>query len=195
MLTGTCDACRETMSFDDGQAGITVRCKQCGQGWVHVALAQGIAESASAIKEGRTTSLPDTAMTADLPMTVDVADVTFRLVAGTCPRCGSPSFTKLKAKRGTTLTYDRECSMCGTRCMTIPAQESSIVQIAFQLSGVAVILGGVLAALIQLALTAGPARLGGGSFRLYGVLFSVMAGSRMFLLPQQMRELREKRLK
>src|SRR5262249_8253341 len=43
--------------------------------------------------------------------------------------------------------------------------------------------------------TAGPAGLGGGSFRLYGVIFSVMAGISMLGTPRQTQELREKRLK
>ena len=128
-------------------------------------------------------------------MTVDSPDVAHRLVAGACPRCGSPSFKQLKANRGTALTADRECKGCGTHYMTIPAPFSSTLRTAVQFSGVAVILGGVLAALIQLGLTAGPAGLGGGSFRLYGVIFSVMAGISMLRMPQQTQELREKRLK
>jgi hypothetical protein len=79
--------------------------------------------------------------------------------------------------------------------MTIPAPFSSTLRTAVQFSGVAVILGGVLAALIQLGSTAGPAGLGGGSFRLYGVIFSVMAGISMLRMPQQTQEVRDKRLK
>jgi len=155
----------------------------------------GIAESAFAVTEQGPTSLPDTAMTAHLPRTVCAPDAAHRLVAGACPRCGSTAFKQLKAKRGTTLTNDRECKDCGTHYMTIPAPVSSAVRTAMQFSGVMVILGGILAALLQLALTSGSAGVGGGSFRLYGVIFSVMAGMSLLRMPQQTQELREKRLK
>ncbi len=35
-LTGACDACHEPASFENHLAGMTVRCKRCGQGWVRV---------------------------------------------------------------------------------------------------------------------------------------------------------------
>ena len=134
-------------------------------------------------------------MTTHLPMAVDAPDLAHRLVAGACPRCRSLSFTQLKAKRGTTLTTDRECKGCGTHYMTIPAPMSSTLRTGLQFSAVALILGGVLTGLIQLASTEGSARIGGGSFRLYGVLFSVMAGLSLLRMPQQTQEVREKRLK
>src|SRR5262249_19889928 len=49
--------------------------------------------------------------------------------------------------------------------------------------------------LLQLASTSGPAGMGSGSFRLYGVMFSVMAGISLLGMPQQTQELRKKRLK
>jgi hypothetical protein len=132
------------------------------------------------------------------------------VVVGTCPRCGSTAFTKLRAKRKTADTNDRECKDCGTRYTTIPAPLSSTVQTAMYASGVALIGAGVQLAVLWLAAMQGPGRMSGATYPLYGVFFSVMAcatyplygvffsvmaGIRVLRMPQQAQQFREKRLK
>jgi uncharacterized membrane protein HdeD (DUF308 family) len=92
-------------------------------------------------------------------------------------------------ERGAVLTSDRQCKACGTRYLTVPAPISGAVQAAMYVSGVVLILGGVLAAVLQLA----------ASFPLYRVflcvIFSVPMGVKELGLPAQIQQEREKRLK
>jgi hypothetical protein len=194
MLTATCDVCQQTMSLEDNQAGITVQCKECGRGWVRVAPVEGIAESASAISEREPTSQPETVMSAHRPMTLEAPDVALRLVAGACPRCGSSSFTKLKPKGRTTPAYDRECKECGIRYMTVPAPISRVVQAAMSMSGVLLILGGVVAVVVWLVAAPVPGGGGLGFSRLYGVIISVALGFKMLRIRQQAAQARDQRL-
>jgi hypothetical protein len=109
-----------------------------------------------------------------------------------CPCCGSTAFTRVKPVKGTALTADRQCKACGTRYLTIRAPVSGAMQAAMYSSGVVLILGGVLAAVLQLAAIQGP----GGPrlpFQLYGIIFSFMLAFRLFRQPHQVQEQREMR--
>ncbi len=59
-----------------------------------------------------------------------------RPTAGTCPWCGSAAFTRVKEKRKTAPTGDRERKECGIRHTTIPAALSSAVRAAIWATGV-----------------------------------------------------------
>jgi hypothetical protein len=61
-------------------------------------------------------------------------------------------------------------------------------------SGLVLILGGILAALIQFSAMPGPGEIGFVRYPLYGLFFSVIIGVFFLRLPQQGREFREKRL-
>ena len=194
MLTGVCDACHETMSFGDYLAGMNMRCKRCGQGWVRVPQTSGVTTSASDFAERGPTTPSDTATTDQRPMPARAPYMEER-PAGTCPRCGSASFTRLKMKQGTGLTNDRECKECGTPYPTIAAPMSSTVQTAMYVSGVVFLLGGVLMGLVWLAAMQGAMRGGSPSVSPLGVFFSLLMGANLLRMPQQMQQRREKRLK
>jgi hypothetical protein len=115
-----------------------------------------------------------------------------RPAAEGCPRCGSTAFTRVKPAKGTVLTADRQCQACGTHYLTIPAPMSEAERAAVYTSGVVLILGGVLAAVLQLAAMQGPG-LPRPTFQLYGVIFSFIVGAGMFRLPHELQEQREKR--
>ena len=53
MLTGTCDACYQTTTFEEHLAGRAVGCKQCGQGWVRFPACTGITASVPGFAENR----------------------------------------------------------------------------------------------------------------------------------------------
>ena len=72
MPSGACDACHETLCFDDHVAGMTVRCKQCGQGWVRIPPTAGITAAVPGFAEKGSTSPPDTAVTDQRPMTISL---------------------------------------------------------------------------------------------------------------------------
>lgn len=186
MLTSTCDSCHETMSFEDQLAGMTVRCKQCGEGWVHVPRTS-VNASVSGFTDKGSTSPRDLAVTDQRPMTVSAPLWDHPPAAGTCPQCGSSSFTRVNRN-------DRECKECGIHYTTIPAPMSSSVAVAMYASGVLLLLGGVMAVFIRLAQAHGPGVSGAG-FSWYGILFSVMMAFGVMRMPQQTQQLREKRLK
>jgi hypothetical protein len=214
MLTGACDTCHETMSFEDHLAGMNIRCKQCGQGWVRVPTTAGVAASVPAFADKAPTIPPDTAVT-DQPQPAvsrlaeeegpaippDTAVTDQRLMtrrapllydpptAAACPRCGSTAF-RLKVERGTAVTNDRECKECGERYATIPAPMSGAVKTGMYVSGVVLILGGVLAVWLV--------GMQGGCLsapELCGVIWQVMIGVSLLRGPERTQQLREKRLK
>jgi hypothetical protein len=194
MLTGACDACQETATFEDHLAGTTVRCDRCGRGWVRVPPVAGITASVPNFAEKGSTRPPDTAITDRRLVIKGEPLANHRPVAGACPRCGSASFKRVKAERGTALKNDRECKECGTPYTTIPAPMSSTVRAAMYASGALLILGGAVAVLVRLAEVQVPGGRGATSFPLYVVLFSVLLGYRVLSAPQQTQQLREKRL-
>ena len=195
VLTGTCDVCHETMPFADHLAGTTVRCKHCSQGRVHVAAATGITASIPSYAEERINILPDTAVTDRRASARSEPLGGHRPAPGTCPRCGSAAFKRLKAQQGTALKNDRECKECGTPYMTIPAAISITARTAMYMSGALLILGGILVVLVRLTDVQGPGGIGVSSVPLYAVFFSVFMGFSVINLPQQTHQLREKRLK
>jgi hypothetical protein len=111
-----------------------------------------------------------------------------------CPNCGSSEFSIVKPVQGTVLTADRECTACGTLYLTIKAPISGAVQAAMYSGGVVLGLGGVLAAMQQLAATTEPT-VPRPTFHLYGIIFSFLAALFMFRMPQKIQQQREKRLK
>ena len=68
MLTGACNVCHETISFEDALAGLPLRCKQCGQGWIRVPSAPGVTASVFNFTENGPTTPPDTATTDQRPI-------------------------------------------------------------------------------------------------------------------------------
>jgi hypothetical protein len=71
MLTGACDGCHETAAFEDHLAGMTVRCKRCGQGWVRVPPTPGPTASVYAVAATGSTTAVNTAATDEPPMTLN----------------------------------------------------------------------------------------------------------------------------
>jgi uncharacterized protein (DUF983 family) len=220
MLTGACGLCHKTMSFEDHLAGMTVRCKQCGQGWVRVPAAASVTASVLGVADKGPAMPPETAVTDHPPLaaprvaghqysaTPPNAAVTDQRpappraplsheapTAAACPRCGSASFKRLKAERGATLTIDRECKECGARYMAIPAPMSNADKTAMYVSGVVLILGGVLGLVLALAAMQESAPTHFSSTPLFGVFISIIAGFGLLRTPQRMQEQREKRLK
>src|SRR5262245_44049345 len=114
--------------------------------------------------------------------------------AGTCPRCGSASFTRVKAERHSALKYDRECKECATRYMTVPAPMSRVVQAAMSASGVLWIVGGVAALLVWLAAAPVPEGSGFAFSPQYGIIISVALGFNLLRVPQQSAQVRDKRV-
>lgn len=220
MLTGACDACHEPMSFEDHLAGMNVRCKRCGQGWVRVPTTAGVTASVPAFADKaptvpRDTAVtdqpppvvsrlaeaegpaipPDTAVTDQRPMTQRAPLLYDPPTAAACPRCGSAAFTRVKAKRTSAPIQERDCKECGQRYAAIPAPMSNTAKTAIYASGVVLILGGVLALVIGFAAMQEPSPGRFSSMPLFGVFISVMAGFNFLRMPQRTQELREKRLK
>jgi len=102
---------------------------------------------------------------------------------GTCPRCGSAAFTRLKAKRLIAFTDDRRCKQCGTRYTPpTPAWAGP----AFLVAGIVLALmgGGLLAwsALDYLLFAAGPGSGSQVSAPITGCAFVFMAGELSILV-------------
>jgi hypothetical protein len=112
-----------------------------------------------------------------------------------CPQCGSAAFKRLKTQSATAFKNDRQCKQCGTGYATIPAPPSIIVRAAMYASGAALIGGGILVILVQLADTGGPGGMGLSCSPLYAVILSVLAGIRVISMPQQRLQLRAKRFR
>jgi hypothetical protein len=194
-VTGTCDVCHETTPFADHLAGTTAQCERCGRGRVRVAAATGITASVPPAAKKGATSPPDTAVTDWRPSPLSAPLGFHRPAPGTCPRCGSASFKRVKAKSETVLENDRVCKGCGSPYTTIPAPMSITVRTGMYVSGVLLILGGIGPLLVRLADVPAPGGIGAPSFPLYLVFISIAAGWTVLNLPYQTHALREKRLK
>jgi hypothetical protein len=131
-----------------------------GQGRVRVTATTGITASAPDLAERGSPSPPDTAITDQCPPARGEPLEVPHPAPGTCPRCGSASFKRLKAQRGVAFKNDRQCKKCGTPYTTILAPMSITVQEAMYASGVLLILGGIVPALVWLAGAQGPGRIG-----------------------------------
>jgi uncharacterized protein (DUF983 family) len=183
------------MVFADDLVGTTVRCDQCGRGWIHVGVAPAITASIPGHAEERITARADTSHTDGCASARSEALGDSRPAPGTCPVCGSAAFKRLKAKKGAAPKHDRECKECGTSYTVITAQMSPAVQTAMYVSGALLILGGILAVVVRLGDVPGPGGIGISSFPLYAVVFSVMLGFRIITMPEQTSQLREKCLR
>jgi hypothetical protein len=125
-------------------------------------------------------------------MTTSAPLIHHRSAPGTCPRCGSASFKRVKAERETALKYDRECKECGTRYMTVPAPMSDTVQAAIYVSGVMVLFSGIMAGLVWLAEMQLP---GGMRPGLYSCILPLLMAFSVLRMPRRQQQLREKSLK
>jgi hypothetical protein len=218
MISFTCP-CGNALLADNEQATQKMPCPACGRvldvpvaehflatsGGVPGAPLDGVRTTAAVNRAATTTArdaplpsprrrpIEDDRLTNKLPATgFDAAAIGHRLAGNGCPCCGSTAFTQMKPVKGALVTADRQCKTCGAGYLTIPAPVSGTLQAAMYTCGAVLILGGLLAAGLQLAATQGPGPLR-PTFHLYGVIFSLMVGFNMFRLPHQIQEHREKR--
>lgn len=202
MISFNCP-CGKTVQAPDERAADSMFCPVCGRA-VLPPVAGPVGGEAPVVRDRITDAtqpfnplrLPTEVdrFTDKVPVTrFDAAAPDLRSAGGGCPHCGASEFTRVKPIKGAVVTIDRQCKACGTCYLTIPAPVSGAVQAAMFTSGLVVILGGILAVVLQLAAMPEEGLPRTTSFQWYGVIFSFVAGFGMIRTPNKLQQQREKR--